>query len=42
VKDAGHFTNVSKQAMMIRLQDLGLVKNETRARMSWADSYALV
>jgi Zn-dependent peptidase ImmA (M78 family) len=39
VKAAGHFTNVSKQAMIIRLQDLGLVKNETHARISWAESY---
>jgi Zn-dependent peptidase ImmA (M78 family) len=38
VKAAGHFTNVSKQAMIIRLQDLGLVKNETHVRMSWAES----
>jgi hypothetical protein len=40
LKEAGNFTNVSKQAMIIRLQDLGLVKNETHARMSWAESYA--
>lgn len=41
VKDAGNFTNVSKQAMIIRLQDLGLVKNEAPARMSWSESYTL-
>jgi Zn-dependent peptidase ImmA (M78 family) len=35
VIQAGAFINVSKQAMIIRLQDLGLVKNETRARLSW-------
>jgi len=40
VKDAGGFSNVSKQAMMIRLQDLGLVQNETRASLSWAESYS--
>ena len=40
VKEAGGFSNVSKQAMIIRLQDLGLVKNETRARLSWAESYS--
>jgi Zn-dependent peptidase ImmA (M78 family) len=38
VKKAGGFSNVSKQAMIIRLQDLGLVQNETRARLSWAES----
>jgi Zn-dependent peptidase ImmA (M78 family) len=41
VKAAGGFSNVSKQAMIIRLQDLGLVKNETGARLSWKESYAL-
>ena len=41
VKKVGGFFNVSKQAMIIRLQDLGLVKNETRTRLSWAKSYAL-
>jgi Zn-dependent peptidase ImmA (M78 family) len=41
IKDAGRFSNVSKQAMIIRLQDLGLVKNETRARLSWKESYAM-
>ena len=40
VKDAGGFSNVSKQAMIIRLQDLGLVQNEIRARLSWAESYS--
>lgn len=40
VKKAGGFSNVSKQAMIIRLQDLGLVKNETRANLSWAESYS--
>ncbi len=40
VKEAGGFSNVSKQAMIIRLQDLGLVQNETRARLSWAESYS--
>jgi Zn-dependent peptidase ImmA (M78 family) len=41
VKEAGGFSNVSKQAMIIRLQDLGLVQNETRARLSWAESYSI-
>jgi Zn-dependent peptidase ImmA (M78 family) len=41
VKEAGAFSNVSKQAMIIRLQDLGLVKNETRARLSWKESYVM-
>jgi Zn-dependent peptidase ImmA (M78 family) len=40
VKEAGGFSNVSKQAMIIRLQDRGLVQNETRARLSWAESYS--
>lgn len=41
VKEAGGFSNVSKQAMIIRLQDLGLVRNETRARLSWAKSCSI-
>ena len=41
VKEAGGFSNVSKQAMIIRLQGLGLVKNETRARLSWKESYMM-
>ncbi|UCG08877.1 MAG: hypothetical protein JSV83_09595, partial [Desulfobacterales bacterium] len=41
VKQAGGFTNVSKQAMIIRLQELGLVRNETRARLSWRESIAM-
>jgi Zn-dependent peptidase ImmA (M78 family) len=39
---AGGFKNVSKQAMIIRLQDLGLVKNETRARLSWKEAFVMV
>jgi Zn-dependent peptidase ImmA (M78 family) len=39
VKESGGFSNVSKQALIIRLQDLGLVKNETRAKLSWKASY---
>lgn len=31
----GGFRNVSKQAMIIRLQDLGLVVNESNARIGW-------
>jgi len=38
VKEAGGFSNVSNQAMIIRLQDLGLVKNETQESLSWAES----
>lgn len=41
IKEAGNFTNVSKQAMIIRLQELNLVKNETRARLSWEASFAM-
>jgi Zn-dependent peptidase ImmA (M78 family) len=41
IKEAGGFSNVSKQAMIIRLQDLGLVKNETRAKLSWSESYVM-
>jgi Zn-dependent peptidase ImmA (M78 family) len=35
VREAGGFSNVSKQAMIIRLQDVGLVVNETNVRMDW-------
>ena len=41
IKEAGGFSNVSKQAMIIRLQDLGLVKNETRAKLSWRESLVM-
>ena len=41
VRESGGFSNVSNQAMIIRLQDLGLVKNETRAKLSWRDSYVM-
>lgn len=33
--EAGGFSNVSKQAMIIRLQDLGLLINKTGAAMDW-------
>ena len=33
--EAGGFSNVSKQAMIIRLQDLGLLINRTTTRMDW-------
>ena len=33
----GHFSNVSKQAMIIRLQELGLIVNKTKARMEWRE-----
>jgi Zn-dependent peptidase ImmA (M78 family) len=35
VCEAGGFSNVSKQAMIIRLQDLGWVVNETQVPMDW-------
>ena len=41
VKKAGGFSNVSKQAMIIRLQELGLVKNEARMRLTWEQCFAL-
>jgi Zn-dependent peptidase ImmA (M78 family) len=40
VIESGRFTNVSKQAMIIRLQDLGLVVNKTDARMEWSRYYS--
>ena len=33
--EAGGFSNVSKLAMIIRLQDLGLLVNKTMKRMDW-------
>ena len=36
VCEAGGFSNVSKQAMIIRLQELGLLVNKTEARMGWS------
>ncbi|MFP3912685.1 MAG: ImmA/IrrE family metallo-endopeptidase [Desulfobacteraceae bacterium] len=33
--EAGGFSNVSKQAMIIRLQDLGLLVNKTPVRLDW-------
>jgi len=35
VRSAGNFFNVSKQSMIIRLQELGMVKNLTRNSMNW-------
>lgn len=35
VREAGNFTNVSKQAMIIRLQDLGLLVNHSCRPMGW-------
>lgn len=35
VRRAGNFLNVSKQAMIIRLQELGWVRNETGSPMIW-------
>jgi len=42
VREVGNFSNVSRQAMIIRLQDLGLVKNETRVTLSWKESHTMV
>jgi Zn-dependent peptidase ImmA (M78 family) len=36
VQNKGNFSNVSKQALIIRLQNLGLVINETPLPMNWA------
>ena len=33
--EAGGFSNVSKQAMIIRLQELGLLINLTEVKMDW-------
>jgi hypothetical protein len=35
VRSYGNFTNVSKQAMIIRLQELGLVRNLTNTSLGW-------
>jgi Zn-dependent peptidase ImmA (M78 family) len=35
IRRAGNFSNVSKQAMILRLQDLGLVRNETCTPLVW-------
>ena len=35
VREAGGFSNVSKGAMIIRLRELGLVRNETTAHVGW-------
>jgi len=35
VREAGGFSNVSKEAMIIRLKELGLVRNRTDAHMGW-------
>jgi Zn-dependent peptidase ImmA (M78 family) len=35
VREAGGFSNVSKEAMIIRLRELGLVRNKTAAHMGW-------
>ena len=37
VRSAGNFTNVSKQSMIIRLQELGLVRNLTGSSMDWSN-----
>jgi len=40
--EAGGFSNVSKQAMIIRLQDLGLLINKTATRINWASSSSVI
>ena len=35
IQKTGGFSNVSKQAIIIRLQELGLVINETTAEIGW-------
>jgi len=35
VREAGRFLNCSKQAIIVRLQELGLVKNLSGARIGW-------
>lgn len=39
VCEAGGFTNVSKQAMVIRLQELGLLVNMSGAQIGWREPY---
>lgn len=36
IREAGRFTNVSKQALIIRLQDLELVQNQAGVQMTWS------
>jgi hypothetical protein len=40
IRRAGNFLNVSKQAMIIRLQELGWVRNETRSPITWRSRVA--
>jgi len=40
VQAVGNFSNVSMQAMIIRLQDLGLVVNKTSRMMGWRKALA--
>ena len=35
IRETGGFTNCSKQAMIVRLQNLGLVQNLSGARLGW-------
>ena len=35
MREGGGFTNVSKEAMIFRLQELGLVVNRTGTRLGW-------
>jgi hypothetical protein len=38
LRQTGGFHNVSKQAMIIRLQGLGLVRNATSRKMAWSNT----
>ena len=42
VCETGGFSNVSKQAMAIRLQELGLLINQTQRIMTWEKSHVAV
>jgi hypothetical protein len=36
VREGGGFTNVSKEAMIFRLEELGLIVNRTGTRLGWS------
>lgn len=36
VREGGGFTNVSKEAMIFRLEELGLIENRTGTRLGWS------
>ena len=41
IKEGG-FSNVSKQAMIIRMQGLGLIRNETGVHLTWEASHGIL